>query len=148
MNVRAISRCLLAAACLVVSFGPLHADKPADKGEKKERCPYAGTYTGTFTFMSQQGDQEGELNLTVDDNGNVTGDVINKTSNVQQTIKGTILKDNKAASVIEANNQKTTAFGTIARTEGGGITGTMTQRLGTTALGSFEFDVKPKAKKD
>jgi hypothetical protein len=147
MNVRTLNLCSVAAACILLSLSPVASAFDAKKEEKKH-SPFAGSYTGTFTFMSQQGEQEGELTITIDDGGNVTGEAKNTTSNVSQTIKGTLLKDSKAAIVLESPQQKTSAFGTISKTAAGGITGTMTQRLGTTAVGSFEFEIKPKPKKD
>ena len=42
--------------------------------------------------------------------------------------------------------QGATAFGTFSRTESGGITGTVVQKFGATAVASIEFEVKPKAK--
>jgi hypothetical protein len=140
MTVRAFSL-LCVAVCLL--GGRALADAPK-KEEKKQKSPYAGTYTGTFTFASPQGDQEGEMTLTIDDDGNVKGEAKNKTIGGDTTIKGTILKENKAVLVLESANQKANAFGTISKTEAGGVTGTLTQRVGTQVVGGIEFEANPK----
>lgn len=143
MNVRTFALFGVAAACLFGSLVPVGAE-PAPK--KKERSPYAGTYTGIFTASNASGDQDGEVTLTIDDDGNVTGDSNNKTNNSTTKIKGKILKDNKATITFDVNNAEASAFGTVAKTSANGITGTMTQRNGTTYAGCIEFDLKPKAK--
>jgi len=142
MNARTFSLVCAAAACLLASLGLVGTAAPPEK----KRSHYAGTYTGTFTAMTTNGDQEGETTLTIDDEGNVTGESHNKTNNSTTKIKGTILKDNKATIVFEVGDGMASAFGTVAKTSTGGITGTMTQRAGTTYTGCIEFDLKPKAK--
>jgi hypothetical protein len=142
MNARASWLFCAAVGCLLLSLAPSRTAPPETK-----RNPYAGSYSGTYTFMSQGGDQEGEMSFTVDDDGNVTGETKGNNETNVMKFKGTILKDNKSASVFEyPNGQKSSCFGTIAKTSEGGITGTVTQRMGTNAIGSIEFDVKPKKK--
>jgi len=143
MSARAFSL-LCVAACLLGSRA--FADEPK-KEEKKQPSPYAGTYTGTFTFVVPNGaDQEGEMTLTIDEGGNVKGEATNKTIGGVTKVKGTILKENKAVLVLESDTQKASAFGTISKTEAGGITGTLTQRVGTTVVGGIEFEANPKKK--
>jgi len=142
MNARTFSLLCVAAACLTASLGPTGT---AAAPEKK-RSPYAGTYTGTYTGITTVGDQEGEVTLTIDDDGNITGEANNKSINATATIKGQILKDNKSSIVFEFPNQKYSAFGTFSKTASGGFTGTMAQRSGTTLFGNIEYDLQPKAK--
>jgi hypothetical protein len=141
MNARAYCLICLASACLLASLAP-----PSKAAPEKKRSPYAGTFSGTFTAMTTAGDVEGEVTLTVDDDGNVTGESKNKTNNSSAKITGSILKDNKATIVFDGGENSASAFGTIAKTSTGGITGTMTQRTGTTYVGCLEFDLKLKAK--
>jgi hypothetical protein len=143
MNVRAFSL-LCVAACLFASLG---ADAPKEE-KKKDRSPYAGTYAGTYTASNPQGDQEGEFTITVDDAGKVQGESTSKSvANGNVKIKGTILKDNKCTLIYEyENGTKANTYGTIAKTDDGGVTGTMIQRLGANAAFFIEFEAKPKAK--
>jgi len=141
MNARAFTLLCVAAVCLLVSLAPAGAAPP-----EKKRCPFAGTYAGTYTAMSPAGDQEGEVTMTVDEDGIVTGESKGATANEKATIKGQILKDNKSSIVFESTTIRASAFGTFSKTSSGGLTGTMTQRVGTTAVASIEFEMKPKAK--
>jgi len=143
MNARAFSLFCIAAACLLASSGPVGTAAPPEK----KPSPYAGTYTGNFTSSTAAGDQEGEVTLTIDDDGNITGESNNKSINATATIKGQILKDNKSSIVFEFPGQaKYSAFGTFSKTASGGFTGTMAQRTGTTTFASIEYDLKRKAK--
>jgi hypothetical protein len=144
MNARTHYLLWAAAGLLMAAAAPADADQPA----AKKKCPFAGTYSGTYTFMSGNGDQEGLVTLmTIDDNGNITGESKDTSNDTITKIKGTVLKDSKVADVFEfPTGQKVTAFGTISKTAAGGLTGTLTQRVGTTAVGSIEFDLKPKSK--
>jgi hypothetical protein len=142
MNGRVLSHFCFAGVCLLGSLRSLEADS----APKKERSPYAGTYTGTYTTLAPAGNQEGEVTLTVDDDGNVTGESKHDTATATATIKGKILKDNKAALVFTWDNTKANAYGTISKTSTGGVTGTVTQKIGTTVACTIEFELKPKAK--
>ena len=122
--------------------------RPAAAKDVRPRSPFAGTWAGTYTAMMPNNTQEGEITATVDDQGNVKGEVWNKTVNQNATLKGTVNEDGKIKIVFEFpnQNQPATADGTVARTRKGWLTGTMTQRFGMQATGSIEFDVKPKLK--
>jgi hypothetical protein len=145
MSARALPLLCVTTACLLGSRAL--ADGEPKKEETKKPSPYAGTYSGTFTFVTLNGaDQEGEMTLTIDEGGNVKGEATNKTIGGVTKVKGTILKENKAVLVLESDNQKANAFGTISKTEAGGITGTLTQRVGTNVVGGIEFEMNPKKK--
>jgi hypothetical protein len=146
MNSRPCSLLCVAAACLLLPAGLTKADS-ADK----KRSPYAGKYKGIFTAMFANGnDQEGEITVTVDDDGNSKGESFNKTMNDRAAFKGTILKDNKIATIFQINNgtAQASAFGTISKTSEGGMTGTMVERVGGRMVCAIEFDLKPVLEKE
>jgi hypothetical protein len=132
----------IAIACLLAT----NAQNGAAPAPQKDRSPYVGTYQGTYTSITPGGDQEGEVTLTVDDEGNIKGEAFNKGINQTATLKGSVNKDSKASIAFEFPSLTATAYGTIAKTSTGSFTWTLTQRVGTTAFGSLEFDVKPKSK--
>jgi len=150
MNVRALSLLCVAVVCLAGSrgFGADDAAKKEEPKKEEKKAQFeAGTYTGTYTASTPGGDEEGELTITLDENGKFTGESQGKNSNVKAILKGTRLKDNKTITVFElANGQKASCFGTISRTANGGWTGTLIQRIGTTAVACIEYEVGPKSK--
>jgi hypothetical protein len=155
MNVRALSLLCVAAACLIGSHGFAFDEPPKKEASKKEepkkeenKTKYeAGTYTGTFTASNGAGDQEGELTINIEADGKFTGESFNKTANFKVNFKGTILKDNKSIAVFDlGGGQKSSCFGTVSKTASGGWTGTLVQRVGTTAIAFLEYEVNPKAK--
>jgi hypothetical protein len=141
--------------CLVGSHG-FAFDEPPKKAESEKEEPKkaenktkyeAGTYTGTFTASNGAGDQEGELTINIEQDGKFTGESFNKTQNFKANFKGTILKDNKSIAVFELpGGQKSSCFGTVSKTANGGWTGTLVQRVGTTAIAFVEYEVNLKPK--
>jgi hypothetical protein len=139
MNARAFS--LIGVAALTAA---LAAESPK---EKKERSPWAGTYTGTYTASAQGRETQGEITLTIDGRGKSTGESFNKTDNHKAKLKGAHLKDNKIVLVFEYDDgTRANAYGTVSKTADGGITGTMIQRIGDSAVFGFEFELHPKGK--
>jgi hypothetical protein len=142
MNARTFSLTALAAGVLCVGLG---ADAPKEE-KKQERSPWAGEYIGTYTASSPTGvEEEGEITLTVDENGKSKGESVAKGSDQKAVLKGTHLKNNKAVIVIELpNGAKANGYGTVSRLSDGGMTGTMIQRIGTQVVGGIEFELHPK----
>src|SRR5437868_3585435 len=113
MNARALCLFCVAASFVLVPARPgRSAPAPANA---KGRSPFAGSYTGIFTAMTLRGDTVGEATLTVDNDGNVKGEVVNKTANLTATLKGSINKDGKASIEFEYPGQTATAFGTVVK---------------------------------
>jgi len=141
MNARTFPLTTLAAAVLCVGLG---ADAPKEE-KKTERSPWAGEYTGTYAGSSPAGEEEGEIILTIDENGNSSGESCAKGSDQKHILKGKHLKNNKAVIVIELpDGTKSNGYGTVSHLPDGGITGTMIQRVGTQVVAGFEFELHPK----
>jgi hypothetical protein len=155
MNVRAISLLCVAVVCLAGSRAfafdePPNKDvstKEEPKKEEKKAKFQPGTYAGTFTASGLTFVNEGEITMTLDENGKFTGEFFDKTQNIRYIFKGARLKDNKSFSVSDTpDGQKSTSFGTISPTANGGWTGTLINRRGTNAVAFIEYEVSPKAK--
>ena len=132
------------------------ADEPPKNDESKKEEPkkaekkaqfQPGTYAGTFTASGPNFVNEGEITMTLDENGKFTGEFFDKTQNIKYIFKGARLKDNKSISVSDTpDGQKSSSFGTISPTANGGWTGTLINRRGTNAVAFIEYEVSPKPK--
>jgi hypothetical protein len=138
MNARAVTLSSVAALCVAMLVLPAGA-RP---GPQADRFNFTGSWSGTWTSQTPGGGQEGDVSLTVDDKGNVTGESFNKSANQTATIKGSINKDGKSSIDFEFPGQTYTAFGTIAKTSKGTVIGTMVQKQGHKLIGTIDFEVK------
>ncbi len=139
------ARCLFALCVGMLSLAvltPLTRSAPLPEA-KKTRSPFAGSWSGTYTFLSPAGEQEGESKMTVDDEGNIKGEAFNKTIGQNATFKGTVDKDGRESIEISFPGQTYTADGTVAKTSKGTVIGTLVQKSGGTFMGMIEFEKKP-----
>jgi hypothetical protein len=146
MNARVLSHYVVAALFGLLLVSPTGARQgPAFAGGPRvqvERPPFTGNWTGSWTGLTPGGPQQGTVTITVDDEGNITGESLNKTVNQVAPIKGSVNKDGKATIEFEFPGQHHTAFGTISKTAKGSVIGTMVQKQGNSLVGTIDFELK------
>jgi hypothetical protein len=87
--------------------------------------------------------QEGVFTCTVDEKGNVTGELTNTTLNQSAKSTGTIDGDGRVKLLIEFPNQTFTCFGTASKTKEGHIIGTLIHKSGMKMNAAVEYDSAP-----
>jgi hypothetical protein len=130
---------LAVGLCLAVLVGPAAA------GGKK-RSPFAGKYSGAWTFKSSNvayaDKQLGTLTLSVTPGGKVTGTLVNRTYDLKSDVKGTVSAAGELALTFELSGLSYTLKGTVKRTGRGGLKGALDQ-AGSKGypVGTIELDL-------
>ncbi len=141
MNLRARPLACAGAVFLVLVAGPV-SGAPVTQ-TKKSVNPFAGKWSGTWTGLTPGGQQEGEVTLTVDEEGNMKGESFNQTVRQTAIINGTFEKDGRHTIEINFPNATYTASGTVSKTSKGTVIGTLTQKAGDRVMGSIQFEIRP-----
>ena len=133
---------LVVGFCLIALAGPAVA-------QDKEQSPFAGKYSGEWTFKSSNAlfpnNQRGNITLSVAASGRVTGTLENTTFGSKAVVKGFVDEDGGLDVTYEFPDQSYTLKGTVNKTKQGGLRGTVGAYSGKdNPVGTVELDLPPK----
>jgi hypothetical protein len=141
---RAHAPLLVLGLCLAALTGPAAA-------EDKERSPFAGKYSGEWTFKSSnalfRNKQRGKLTLSIAASGKVTGTIENLTFRKKADVKGFIDGDGELDVTFEFDNQAYRLKGALTKTKRGDLKGTVSQSWDFAKaypVGTIELDLPSK----
>src|SRR4051812_7337173 len=112
----------LRALSWVLFLGLIVVTCPAAHGDKPDKSPFMGDYSGQYTFKSSGAPfatQEGKVTLAIDAEGKITGEAKNKTVDKAADVTGSVNEDGELKITIEFPNQTSTAKGTVTKTKKG-----------------------------
>lgn len=133
---------LVIGFCLIALAGSAFA-------QDKERSPFAGKYSGEWTFKSSNAlfpnNQRGKLTLSIAASGRVTGTLENTTFGKKADVKGFTDEDGGLDVTVEYSDQGYQLKGTVNKTKRGNLKGTVGQYFGKdNPVGTIELDLPPK----
>lgn len=142
MRLRARARSLALALCLVALTSPAAA-------RAEGRSPYAGKFSGEWTFKSTNALfpnlQRGKMSLTISAGGRVTGSLENLTFSKKAAVKGFVDEDGGLEVTFEFSDQTYTLKGTVNKTKRGALKGTVSQYFGKDKpVGTIELSLPPR----
>ncbi len=105
--------------------------------------PIAGRYLGTFTTANapQGGNQQGTVDLRVDQAGRITGTAFNTSINATATISGTINDEGQVQSTYTYPNLVAVVTGTVGFNNAGHMVGTLPVTVQGNPFGTLSIDL-------
>jgi hypothetical protein len=131
------------AAVLLFLIGLIVSTCPIAANEKPGNSPYAGQYSGPYTFISDTlGDQKGKGTIAIADDGKVTGNVENETLGIKGKLSGSVTDDGDVTLVLDWGTNTFEIKGTAAKNRSSHLTGTLNQYSGKKVVGVVRMNLQ------